>query len=104
LLYWFKKCVHSPPLLQLKNKKFKADMAPLEADCSCATCASFSRAFLHCVAAKEQTGARLLTIHNIAYMMRLGSRMRQAIRSDTFPQFVLDFFIKWYAVVPPPGD
>jgi tRNA-guanine family transglycosylase len=35
-----------------------------------------------------------VTIHNIAYMMRLGSRMRDAIRNDSFPTFVLDFFAR----------
>jgi queuine tRNA-ribosyltransferase len=86
--------------MQLKNKKFKADFSPIEKDCSCATCTSFTRAYLHCLVCKEQTGARLVTIHNIAYMMRLGKRMRQAIRDDVFPEFVLGFFQKWY----PRGD
>ena len=86
--------------MQLKNKKFKADLSPIEKDCACATCQHFTRAYLHCVASKEQTGARLVTIHNIAYMMRLGRRMREAIRADTFPAFVVDYFSRWY----PRGD
>lgn len=86
--------------MQLKNKKFRADFSPIEKDCPCVTCQHFSRAYLHCMASKEQTGARLVTIHNIAYMMRLGRRMRQAICADVFPEFVVDYFSRWY----PRGD
>mmetsp|Transcript_21361 Transcript_21361/g.33412 ORF Transcript_21361/g.33412 Transcript_21361/m.33412 type:complete len:279 (+) Transcript_21361:533-1369(+) len=86
--------------MQLKNKRYKGDTSPIEKDCKCSTCSHFTRAYLHCLVAKEQTGARLVTIHNIAYMMRLGSRMREAIRSGTFPEFVVSFFKGWY----PKGD
>ena len=84
--------------MQLKNKKYKSDFAPIEEDCTCISCAKFSRAYLHCLVCKEQTGARLVTIHNIAYMMRLGQRMRAAIQADAFPQFVLNFFQTWYGI------
>ena len=86
--------------LQLKQKRFRGDLRPLEAGCACSTCRHFSRAYLHALAAKEQTGARLVTIHNIAYMMRLGARMRAAIKEDRFPSFVADFFAAWF----PRGD
>ena len=86
---------------QLKSKKYRSDTNPIENECKCSTCMHFSRAYLHCLATKEQTGARLVTIHNIAYMMRLGERMREAIRSGTFPDFVVSFFKSWVCALFP---
>jgi len=86
--------------LNLKQKRYRSEMIPIEPDCGCETCKHFTRAYLHTVAAKEQTGARLVTIHNIAYMMRLGKRMREAILEDRFPAFAADFFSSWF----PAGD
>eukprot|EP00281_Chroomonas_sp_CCMP1168_P019755 CAMPEP_0206225354 /NCGR_PEP_ID=MMETSP0047_2-20121206/7503_1 /ASSEMBLY_ACC=CAM_ASM_000192 /TAXON_ID=195065 /ORGANISM="Chroomonas mesostigmatica_cf, Strain CCMP1168" /LENGTH=154 /DNA_ID=CAMNT_0053648349 /DNA_START=62 /DNA_END=523 /DNA_ORIENTATION=+ len=82
--------------MQLKQRRFKEDLAPLEKDCKCPTCLHFTRAYLHILAAKEQTGARLITQHNIAYMMRLMKRAREAISAGRYPQFVQEYFEKVY--------
>eukprot|EP00282_Hemiselmis_andersenii_P017691 CAMPEP_0114109448 /NCGR_PEP_ID=MMETSP0043_2-20121206/782_1 /TAXON_ID=464988 /ORGANISM="Hemiselmis andersenii, Strain CCMP644" /LENGTH=127 /DNA_ID=CAMNT_0001201327 /DNA_START=63 /DNA_END=443 /DNA_ORIENTATION=- len=82
--------------MQLKQNRFKNDLCPIEADCGCPTCKNFSRAYLHVLAAKEQTGARLITIHNIAYMMRLMKRAREAIFEGTYPEFVSAYMARAY--------
>ena len=78
--------------LQLKQKQFSNDFTPIEADCTCLACKSYTRSYLHCLLLEDTTGAMLLTIHNIAYQLRLMSDIRTAIREDRFPQFIQEFF------------
>lgn len=82
--------------LQLTKNQFAKDTRPIDKDCYCSTCKNYTRAYLHIVAAKESTGAQLITIHNIAYQMRLMRDIRQSIIDQTFPQFVQQFMIQHY--------
>ncbi|KAJ2615172.1 Queuine tRNA-ribosyltransferase catalytic subunit 1 [Coemansia sp. RSA 1365] len=77
--------------LSLHKGKYRNDTAPIDPDCNCATCARYSRAYLHIAASKETTGCHLLTVHNIAFQMRLMRDIRQAIVDDCYPQFVRSF-------------
>jgi len=77
--------------LRLTLGKFSNDDGPIQEDCECSTCKNYSRAYLNCLAGKEPTGAKLITIHNIAFMLSLGRRMRAAILEDRFGEFVRDF-------------
>lgn len=71
--------------LNLKNARFTRDLSPLDAACSCSTCAQYSRAYLrHLVNTKEMLGAILLTIHNLHYLLDLTSKARSALESGTF--------------------
>jgi queuine tRNA-ribosyltransferase len=78
--------------LNLKNKSFAKDFRPINDQCSCSTCAKYTRAYLHTVATNETVACSLLTVHNVAYQMALMSSMHRAIRDGQFPQFVSDFF------------
>lgn len=77
--------------IQLKQKMYASDTRPIEPGCDCSTCQTLTRAYLHTVAAKETVGARLITIHNISYMMRLMRRVRKAIGDGVLPVFVQEF-------------
>ncbi|KAJ2084397.1 Queuine tRNA-ribosyltransferase catalytic subunit 1 [Coemansia sp. RSA 988] len=77
--------------LALHKGKYRNDTAPIDSDCDCATCTRYSRAYLHIAASKETTGCHLLTVHNIAFQMRLMRDIRQAIVDDCYPQFVRSF-------------
>lgn len=63
--------------MRLKSKEYSKDTGPVDKTCACSTCKSYSRAFLH-VAFKDNNAlaCQLLTIHNIAYMMKLMRTMR----------------------------
>lgn len=67
--------------MRLKSKDFGQDLRPVDDRCSCSTCRNYSRAFLH-TAFKDNNAlaSQLLTIHNIAYLMRLMRTMRQVMR------------------------
>ena len=71
--------------VNLRNAAHLHDASPLDPNCACATCARFSRAYLaHCLRAGEALGARLVSIHNIAYLSALMAAARVAIRERRF--------------------
>jgi queuine tRNA-ribosyltransferase len=71
--------------VNIKNLQYRLDDAPLDSQCSCYTCRTFSRGYLrHLFLAGEITGLRLLSLHNIAYYLKLTQDIRDAIESDSF--------------------
>jgi queuine tRNA-ribosyltransferase len=78
--------------VKIKNARYKDDPAPLDESCTCYTCKTFSRAYLHHLhRSKEILGARLNTIHNLHYYLNLMQEMRDAIDADGFNAFRLSF-------------
>jgi len=78
--------------IKLRNTRYKADTAPLDADCTCYTCRNFSRAYLHHLhQVGEILGARLNTIHNLHYYQELMAGMRLAIEKNRFAVFTEEF-------------
>jgi queuine tRNA-ribosyltransferase len=66
--------------LNLKNARFARDPAPLEEGCDCPTCTRYSRAYLrHLVNQRELLGLRLLSLHNLRFLIRLTEAARAAI-------------------------
>jgi len=55
-----------------------------------------TRAFLHHLAAKETVGAHMLTMHNVAYLLKLMNSARTAVVEGRYPQFLRDRFAGWY--------
>ena len=73
--------------INLKNAQYREDFTPLDPTCPCATCQQFSRAYLnHLVRSREMLGYILLSLHNIAELIRFTTRIRQAIFEGTFAQ------------------
>jgi queuine tRNA-ribosyltransferase len=71
--------------LNMGGAKWRADDAPLDPDCGCETCTTFSRGYLrHLFAAGELLGLRLLALHNVHYLVRLAARARAAIVDGSF--------------------
>jgi queuine tRNA-ribosyltransferase len=79
-------------IVRIRNARYETDTQPLDAECTCYTCANYSRAYLrHLDRCNEILGARLCTIHNLHYYQVLMQGMRQAIEEARFEQFVRDF-------------
>ena len=75
----------------VKRVEFSEDDGPLDPECGCLTCGRYSRAYLrHLVRMNELSAHRLLTIHNLTYVLDLVSGARTAIESGTFPAFVAE--------------
>jgi queuine tRNA-ribosyltransferase len=86
--------------LNLRNAQFAEDPAPIEEDCACYTCRTFSRAYLrHLVMSKEITGLRLATLHNLHFMLETTRRIRQSILDGTFAEYKAEY-LATYQVAP----
>jgi queuine tRNA-ribosyltransferase len=69
----------------LKNARYREDLTPLDAECPCYTCQTFSRAYIsHLLRAQELLAYTLLSIHNITELVRFTQRIRAAILGDRF--------------------
>ena len=78
--------------VKIKNATYKNDTRPLDETCACYTCKNFTRAYLHHLhRIGEILGARLNTIHNLHYYLKLMQEMRDAIDADGFHAFRLKF-------------
>ena len=78
--------------LNILNSKFRNLKGPIENGCGCYTCKNYNRAYLsHLFRAKEMMAATLASIHNIYFLNKLCSDMREAILNDTFPEFKENF-------------
>jgi queuine tRNA-ribosyltransferase len=74
--------------LKLRNACHRRDQRPIESDCPCYACRRFSRAYLHHLfLADEMLGPILLSLHNVAFYLRLMADIRQAISERRFAQF-----------------
>jgi queuine tRNA-ribosyltransferase len=74
--------------LNLKNARFARDPGPLDERCDCTVCTRFSRAYIrHLVNQQELLGLRLLTLHNLRFLLRLTAGARDAIRRGNLSSF-----------------
>ncbi|HAQ23350.1 MAG TPA: tRNA guanosine(34) transglycosylase Tgt [Acidimicrobiaceae bacterium] len=74
--------------LNLRNARFAADEAPLDPDFPESPAFRWSRAYLrHLLMTDEPTGRRLLTLHNLAWLLAFVDRLREAIESGNFEAF-----------------
>ena len=74
--------------LNLRNAAFARDPLPLDEGCSCPACARFSRAYLrHLVNQNELLGLRLLSLHNLRFLLELTAGARAAIERGAFGSY-----------------
>jgi queuine tRNA-ribosyltransferase len=74
--------------VNIRGASFRLSDAPLDPTCDCQTCSRFSRAYLrHLFMAEEMLGLRLVSIHNIRFLIRLGELARVAILAGTFDRW-----------------
>jgi queuine tRNA-ribosyltransferase len=80
-------CLTDRGPVKLRNAAHRDDPRPVEPGCDCLACRSFSRAYLrHLFLAGEMLGPTLASIHNVTYLQRLTSRIREAITQGRFVQ------------------
>ena len=79
--------VHTGKLV-VRNAAYAEDFRPIEEGCGCYTCRNFSRAYIrHLFKAEETFVLRLLSIHNLYFLLNFTREIREAIANDTFPEF-----------------
>ena len=82
--------------INLKNAKFKEDFSPLEDNCDCYACKHYTKAYIrHLIVANETFGQRLLSIHNLRFLIKLTEDIRKSIAEDKFLEFKEEFIDKY---------
>ena len=75
--------------INLRNSRYRYDTRPLDPECACSTCGSYSRAYLsHLHRCNEILGARLATLHNLHYYQTLMADIREAIAAGRFQELM----------------
>jgi queuine tRNA-ribosyltransferase len=78
--------------VNVRNASFKLDDRPLDATCDCETCTTYVRGYLrHLFMAEELLGLRLLSLHNVRFLIRLAGEMREQIRRGDFPRWATEW-------------
>lgn len=81
----------------VRNATYERDWSPLDSNCDCYTCKNYTRAYIrHLIKAGEILGARLLTIHNLRFLVRLMENVRKAIEEDRLLEFRETFYKGYY--------
>lgn len=80
----------------IMNERFKSDKSPLLKNCKCEACKTYSKSYIrHLFFEQELLGPRLLSIHNLHFLLDLGHEIRKHIEKNTFPKFKKDFLRKF---------
>ena len=84
--------------LNVRRAELRADPAPLDRGCTCTTCTRFSRAYIrHLFVADEVLGLRLLSLHNVHFLVALMDDARAAVRSGTFDAWSRDWLLRYHS-------
>ncbi|MCL2061613.1 MAG: tRNA guanosine(34) transglycosylase Tgt [Firmicutes bacterium] len=76
----------------VRNAQYKQDFTPLDPQCGCYACANYSKAYVrHLINCGEILGIRLISLHNLTYILSLMRRIREAILADRYTDFITAF-------------
>ena len=72
------------------------DLGPIDEECDCYACKNYSRAYIrHLISVDEMLGGRLISIHNIRFLIKLTEEIREAIKEDRFLDYKRSFIEKY---------
>jgi queuine tRNA-ribosyltransferase len=84
--------------INIKRAEYRTDTRPLDEECDCAACRRFTRAYIrHLFVADEILGHRLLSLHNVHFLVRLMTAARDAIRAGTFGGWSRDWLARYHS-------
>jgi len=82
--------------INLKNAKYKEDFTPVDNSCDCECCRHYTKAYIrHLITANETLGQRLLSIHNLRFLIKLTEEIRESIKEDKFNEYKEKFISKY---------
>ena len=83
--------------LNIKRTEYRTDPKPLDPDCDCAACTRFTRAYIrHLFVSDEILGLRLLSLHNVHFLLSLTRGARDAIRNGDLEQWSRDWLARYH--------
>ena len=78
--------------INLKNAKYKEDFTPVDTSCDCECCKNYTKAYIrHLLVVEETLGQRLLSIHNLRFLIRITEGIRLSIQEDRFLEYKKEF-------------
>ena len=84
--------------MNIKRAEHRRSDRPIDDACGCATCTRFTRAYLrHLFVTDEILGLRLLSLHNVHFLVRLMRDAREAIRAGTFAAWRRDWSARYHS-------
>ena len=84
---------------------YAEDFRPIDEHCNCYACRNYSRAYIrHLFKAEEIFGLRLLSIHNLHFLLHFTKKIREAIEQDRFQEFRKAFWDNWEEKDQRPAD
>lgn len=82
--------------INLKNAKYKEDFTSVDIDCDCECCKNYTKAYIrHLLVANETLGQRLLSIHNLRFLIRIMEGIRESIKEDRFLEYKEEFLTNY---------
>lgn len=82
--------------INIKNKQYEYDFGPLDPECDCEACTNYTRAYLrHLFRTNEGFGTRLLSIHNLRFLLKMMEDIREAIEQDRFLELKQEVYDKF---------
>ena len=82
--------------INIRDKKYEYDLSPLDESCDCPACKNYTKSYLrHLYKCEEGLGKRLLSLHNLRFLLKLSEDMRKAIQEDRFLEFKKEFMDKY---------
>jgi queuine tRNA-ribosyltransferase len=87
--------------LNIKRTEFRTDPRPLDPECDCSACSRFTRAYIrHLFVSEEILGLRLLSLHNVHFLLSLARAARQAIRNGDLDSWSRDWLARYRSTSP----
>ena len=84
--------------LNMRRSSLRTDPRPIDAACGCSTCRRFSRAYLrHLVTSDEMLGLRLLSLHNVHFLIDLMRQARATLQAGTFDAWSTEWLARYHA-------
>ena len=82
--------------INIKRTEYRTDPRPLDPDCNCSTCTRFTRAYIrHLFVSDEILGLRLLSLHNVHFLLSLARAARQAILNGDIDAWARDWLSRY---------
>ena len=83
--------------INLKNAKYKKDFSPIDDNCDCYACKNYTKSYIkHLINANETFGQRLLSIHNIRFLIKLTEDLRECIKNNNILEYKEEFVKNYY--------
>jgi queuine tRNA-ribosyltransferase len=90
--------------LNIKRAAYRLDPRPLDEGCDCAACRRFSRAYIrHLFLADEILGLRLLSLHNVHFLVSLMAQARRALAAGGFGAWSREWLARYHTRLPVPS-